>query len=143
MCTTPTVHTSALVNTNKLFEYAQKASVRTLGVHLYQQYLNTFNPKWRKKYSGSDKKLWILPGSGSAFIQNDVCLAGLSSVNMQMTLPKTDITVRTGGTHLELQLPETFMSMLAGTVRSSDWQDCCFFVLFFSIEIICIYINQT
>jgi hypothetical protein len=33
---------------------------------------------------------------------------------MQMTLPKTDITVRTGGTHLELQLPETFMSMLAG-----------------------------
>ena len=54
MCTTPTVqcvHTSALVNTNKLFEYAQKASVRTLGVHLYQQYLNTFNPKWRKKTS--------------------------------------------------------------------------------------------
>jgi hypothetical protein len=41
-------------------------------------------------------------------------VSGLSSVNMQMTLPKTDITVRTGGTHLELQLPETFMSMLAG-----------------------------
>jgi hypothetical protein len=38
---------------------------------------------------------------------------------MQMTLPKTDITVKTAGTHLELQLPETFMSMLAGTTVES------------------------
>jgi hypothetical protein len=33
---------------------------------------------------------------------------------MEMLLPKTEITIKTGGTHLELQLPETFMTMMAG-----------------------------
>jgi hypothetical protein len=37
---------------------------------------------------------------------------------MEMLLPKTEITIKTGGTHLELQLPETFMTMMAGTVYS-------------------------
>lgn len=68
----------------------------------------------------------VLSHAMSQYIPNTY--TGLSSVNMQMVLPKTDITVRTGGTHLELQLPETFMSMLAGspvkaTISTSNHQD--------------------
>lgn len=74
----------------------------------------------------------IISHAMSQYIPNTY--TGLSSVNMQMTLPKTDITVRTGGTHLELQLPETFMSMLAGspvkaTISTSNHQDMILSIL--------------